>query len=873
MLRPDLIAQLNDSAGLTLVIAPAGYGKTTLLSSWLERCALPGAWLSLDEQDNDPALFITYLVSAVRTLFPAACPETLALPEGMTLPPSGVIGRSLADELAAIDQEFVLVLDDYHLIHERVVHEILAELTRHPPPALHLVFASRIDPALPLASLRARGDVRELRQADLRFSLPETTSLLREEMQLEVDDRTLSDLNTYTEGWVAGLRLTALYFQHVGDLTSRSMNPNGYNRYTMDYLVAEILVQIPAVIKEFLLKTSILDQLCGPLCEAITGISEFEDERESCLAWLVRNNLFILSVDDEQRWYRYHHLFRQLLLDQLKKQCGPTELDGLHMKASEWFACNGFAEEALRHALAAGQTEAAAQIVARHRCALMNDEQWHRLERWVGLFPREVIERKPELLLCEVWFMQNRQQHSDIPPLLDQIDALLARLPLDAATAKRLQGEVETRRSAIAFYAGNYTLSMEAAQLALENIPTKWWMLRAMARLFLSVGFLAKGDLKQANVTLYDSGEPVYGPAFQLRMLTHACFIHWIAGDLSALAQAVTQILSRENQTEPNLETSTWARYHLGIYHYQRNELTDAEQQLIPLVRQPYQSHMQCYLHSAAALALVCQAQDRPDEAREIVEQMVSFALEIDRTNGLFMAKAFQAELALRQGRLAEAAYWSEHTDVPLSLPMPFFFRLSLTPARIQIAQNTPASLQRAGQSLSDLYDYFTSIHYTSVVIEVLAVQALLHQVEGRQPAASAALKQAIVLAEPGGSIRPFIDLGEPLQELLAAQAHEHAASHFEAKILAAFPQRLSPEAARRRANAALLSPLTPRELEVLALLNKRYTNHEIAESLVISVETVASHLQHIGDKLSVRGRRTIVQAARNLGLLEQSPP
>ena len=224
-----------------------------------------------------------------------------------------------------------------------------------------------------------------------------------------------------------------------------------------------------------------------------------------------------------------------------------------------------------------------------------------------------------------------------------------------------------------------------------------------MARLFLSLGFLATGDLRQANATLYDSGEPVYDPAFQLRMLTNACFIHWIAADLSALAQAATQILARGDQAESQVETTTWARYHLGICHYQRNELAEAEEQLTPLVRQPYQSHVQCYLHSAAALALVCQAQGRPDEAREIAERMVSFALEIDRTNGLFMAKAFQAELALRQGRLAEAGYWAEHTDVPFARPMPFFYRPPLTQVRILIAQNTPASRQRAGQRLSDL--------------------------------------------------------------------------------------------------------------------------------------------------------------------------
>ena len=284
---------------------------------------------------------------------------------------------------------------------------------------------------------------------------------------------------------------------------------------------------------------------------------------------------------------------------------------------------------------------------------------------------------------------------------------------------------------------------------------------------------MAIGDLRQANATLYESGEPVYDPAFQLRMLTHACFIHWIAADLSALSQAATQILARGDQAEfhsefqrrqPPGHAIIWASATINAM-----SLAEAEEQLTPLVRQPYRAHVQCYLHSAAALALICQAQGRPDEAREIAERMVSFSLEIDRTNGLVMAKAFQAELALRQERFAEADYWADHTDVPFARPMPFFYRPPLTQVRIWMAQNTPASRQRAGQRLSELVDYVTSIHYTSVMIGVLALQALLHQAEGRKQVALATLRQAIALAEPSGSIRPFIDLGEPMQELLTA--------------------------------------------------------------------------------------------------------
>ncbi len=866
--RPRLAEQLDGAAGLVLVIAPAGYGKTTLLSAWLESSALPSAWLSLDEQDNDLVVFVTYLVAALRTLFPAAGKDTLALLQGMTLPPVSVISRSLVQELDAIQQEFVLVLDDYHVIHERAIHEIMTELTRHLPPAVCLVFAARNDPPLPLASFRARGGVVELREADLRFSLEETATFLREEMQLQVDDPTVRDLREYTEGWVTGLRLAALYGRHTGDLTKLTLNPQGYNRYVVSYLVAEVLAHVPDAIRNFLIKTSILDRFCAPLCAAVTGHADPVDDSQTHLAWVERNNLFLLSVDEDRRWFRYHHLFRRLLLEQLEKQHDRAEISALHAQASAWFAQNGYAEEALHHALAAGAMAAAVQIFAGQRRELTNSEQWHRLERWVHLFPRELIEQEPELLLSEVWFLINRQQLAEAPPILDRVEELLTQQVLDAATADRLQGEAACRRATQYYYAGDPVRSMRAAQQALDKLPAAWWLLRAYSRLFLGLGYLARGELRQAYAACYDAGEPDHGRAFQMRLLLDACFIHWLAADLTGLTQAATRILEGSDLAGSQVETITWARYHLGVAHYQRNNLKDAERALAPLVRQPYQCHVQCFLNGAAALALVYQAQGQPDKARAIAESMVAFALEIRGTIGLPAAQAFQAELALRQERRAEASFWAEQTDLSLTAPRPFFYCPPLTLARVLLAEDTPHSRRRAGQVLSLLYDTYTSIHYTVVVIEVLAVQALFYQVEGDVQAALEILQQSLDLAEPGGFIRTFVDLGAPLQRLLAELVRTRGASPYAAKILAAFPQPTAPVVARRQANAALLAPLTPRELEVLALLDQRYTDSEIAAELVISAETVHSHIKHIGEKLAVHGRRAIVQAAKEQGLL-----
>jgi len=865
--RSRLLEQLAAPAALTLVIAPAGYGKTTLLTTWLTTCTMLSAWLSLDAQDSDLITFATNLVAAVQTLFPAAGAETVDLLRGVTRPPLAAITSSLLNACESVEQEFILVLDDYHVIHDNAVHELIAELAQYSPRNLYLVVASRFDPPLPLASFRARGHFIELRAANLRFTIDEAAHFLRDSMHLHVDDQSVAILRTRTEGWAVGLRLAALYYRHTGRFDAHGVDQNNSSRYVMDYLVAEVLSQLPAAIQDFLLKTSILDRLCGPLCEAIIGVADPECNGRAYLEWLHQADLFLTPLGDERDWFRYHPLFQEFLRQQLAQQHASVEIGALHLKAGAWFAANGYTEEALHHALIAGDTAAAVQIVARKRRELMNHEQWQRLERLVQFFPREVIERDPELLLSEAWYLQNRQQHVYMPPLLDQVETLVSQLPLSPAVIDRMQGEVETWRSSLEFFSGDSARGMTAARQALEKLPAEWWMLRAQARLFLSACYLLSGELGAAYANLYDSGEPDHGDAFRKRLLASACFIHWMAADLSGLAQAATQILDSSDRVHRQVETSTWAQYHLGLVHYQRNALAEAERQLTPLFLQPSQSHVQCFLNSAAVLALIYQAQDQPDQAREIAETMVPFALQLRDTIALSTAKAFQADLALRQGRLAEAGDWAEQYHIPLT-PMPFFCHPPIILARIRLAQNTPLSLQQAGQVLSGLANYFRSTSINSIMIEVLAVQALLHQAEGHEPQALAALSNSIALAEPGGYIRFFVDLGEPLEHLLTTLVRQQAVSAYAAQILASFPRTFSPAVARRKANATLPAPLTPRELDVLALLDKRYTNKEIAETLVISVETVHSYVTRIGDKLSAHGRQAIVRAARDQSLL-----
>ena len=387
--RPSLKERLDSGwdRPLILVAAPAGFGKSTLLSAWLEACDCPNAWLSLDEHDNDLGVFLAYFLGAVRTIFPNALTATQALLSGVNLPPLTVIARSLLNELDALERDFVLVLDDYHLISEQSVHDLLSALLQHPPHRMHLVIATRQDPPLPLRLLRARAQVTEIRGHDLRFSAPEIAQFMEQTLGAPLTDEAIAVLAEKTEGWAAGLRLATLTLRYSGEIDGQIARLHAENRFVMDYLINEVQSHVPPAIQSFLLKTAILDRLCGPLCLEVIGPDSAECQPQTCLEWLEQSGMFTTALDTQGQWYRYHHLFRELLRARLMQQSSADEIAALHLRASAWFARNGFIEEALHHALAGQDTAAAVRLVAQHRHALMNDEQWLAAQSLVASVP------------------------------------------------------------------------------------------------------------------------------------------------------------------------------------------------------------------------------------------------------------------------------------------------------------------------------------------------------------------------------------------------------------------------------------------------------------------------------------------------------
>jgi LuxR family maltose regulon positive regulatory protein len=860
---------------LTLVCAPAGYGKTTLLSDWLAQTDHPHAWLSLDESDSDLGSFLSYFVAAVRTAYPKACDRTLGLLDAPELPSMASLVTTLTNDLEALPCEpgpadgacLILVLDDYHHVHNEAVHSLLAELWRYPPRTVHLVLSARGDPPLPLNALRASGQMGEIRAHDLRFTLDEVAEFMQLALATRLDAETIALLGERTEGWATGLRLAALALGMSNDINDRLAGLPVENRYVMDYLLSEVFSHIPAATQDFLVKTSILERLSGPLCDAVAGTAPTPRNGQAYLEWLARHSLFTWSVDSHQQWYRYHHLFQSLLRNRLEQRYSPEEIAALHARASNWFARNGFVDEAIEHALAAGEVKEAARLVEAHRHEAMNQERWPELRRWLGLLPHQLVDDRLELVIAEAWLLHHRSSLADVPSRLARAELLLQESPLVNGAQASLQGEIDALASQLAYWTADAERTLAFAQRALAVTPLEHSYVRSVAWLFVGAALQMRGD-QGDGIDAFQKGlrEGKHrGGTYATHLLTGLCFVYWMAADLVGLRQTADRMLEMAN--EGSLRESTgWAYYFRGCAHYQQNSLAAARSDFEAVVAEHKFAHGIVFPHSAFGLAAVYQAQGLDEQARATVEPVEMYALEANNVSMLAAATGFTAHLALLQGRVVEAAHWAAHANRDVrAAPMPLFYVPDFSVVEILLARGMPTDSEEAARLLAQLHEIVQATHNTRFMIETLALQALLHEARGDRIATLDALKQAITLAEPGGLIRVFVDLGPKMAALLRQLATQQPASRFVASLLDAFPA--TPGFDRTSSQQPLIEPLSEREMEVLALLAHRLTNKEIAHELCISPMTVKRHTVNIYQKLLVRGRREAVARAIELGI------
>src|SRR5271170_2527536 len=891
--RPRLVGALDEGLArrLILVCAPAGSGKTALLADWASG-SRPVAWLSLDAADNDPVRFWRHTVAALDRARPGIG-ERVGLLLGPPAPASfeGLV-TALINDLAARpgDGEVLLVLDDYHLIDARPVHGSLGFLLEHLPPGLHLVLASRADPPLPLARLRAGGQLAELRTADLRFSAGEAAALLRESAGADLPAAAVAALAARTEGWVAGLRLAALSLARQTDPAGFVAAFSGSHRYVLDYLTEEVLDRQQEELRTFLLETSLLERLSGGLCDAVTG----RTDSRAMLERVEQAGLFLVPLDEVRGWWRYHHLFADLLRARLQQQ-RPGRVPGLHRAAAAWCEEHGLADDAVRHVLAAGDPAWAARLVERHADAFLLRSEGATLQRWLAALPAGLAGSRPRLLLAQarLALLSHRVEAAEVA--LDAAERGLASAPgvadepfepsvgRAASHLANVPAAIALGRTLLAVLHGDAERAIIFGRRTLANLGEGEWVLTSHANGYLGVAEWLRGQLAEAERALSSSiaqgcaaGQPIM-TAWGYKDLGE---VQRAQGRLDTAAGTYQQALEDAAATgRTALPAAGIAYVGLGEVAYQRNELDMALRHVsegIGACRQ--MNFTQPLATGLATLAWIRQAQGDVAGAREAMEEAGQAGPGPGVAGLLNPVPAQRARLQLAQGQVAAAARWARQRglgpdDEPGYPREPEYLVL----ARVLLARNDPGA---ALALLERLHAAAVSQDRAGSVIEIGALQALALAAAGEENAAVDVLAGALTLACPQGYVRVFADEGPPMAALLgalvAAQRAEQAAARAVplgclARVLGAFGEKPAAPGAGRGAAAAvpgLVEQLTARELEVLALLAGGAPNPRIAEQLVVSLDTVKKHVSHLLGKLGAANRTEAVTRARQLGLI-----
>ena len=707
--RPRVMNLLERMADLTLVCAPAGCGKTTLISHWLERCPHPAAWLTLDVDDSDLNPFLTHLILAVQKVFPNFGNELLEHLRANTVVAMAVLSEMLYNAIDAVDEEFILVLDDYHLLVGSEVHSLLTELLRYQIAPLHLVISARRDPPLPVVRLRAHIRVIEIRGADLRFTEEETRYLFGESQSELLNEEEIGDLVRGTEGWVMSLRFAKLYLnQEQGFASLRQALEVGKQR-AMDFLADEVFTNLPQDTQTFLMQTSVLDQLTARSCAVVSSTGITEANAAATLNWLTNNGIFTAVLDDAQEWYRYHALFRQLVRRQMHRHYSREQIAGLHRRARMWCLEENLPGEAIHHALAAGDFADALQIFADVRPVLMNAGDWPQLAQLIRHFPQHFVTQQLELQVARAWVAQSRYNKMEVYAYLKAAADTLAGLKdrpsavsgSDADQIERLEGELEILHTYACYWNSDLAGVIAHGTCGLELAPPHLWGIRVLAVLFMSVAYQANGDLPSAYALFDASNEwaNANGRAAQMQLLTARTFLPSIGGDLRAVAENADQLLAL-SEGVPWTDRTALTYYFKASVHYYRNEPKEVEAVIAELMPRRYQSIPQAFVQSMCILAFAHQAQHRPAEANHVAAETLIYAKKTGNPEFIPLVQALQGDLALRQGRVDDAAQLLRPLAAAPLTPMPFFYDLHMTLIRLYLRQRTHESLRATVRAL-----------------------------------------------------------------------------------------------------------------------------------------------------------------------------
>lgn len=860
--RSKLVKRLNEAIclgqRLLLVSAPVGCGKTTLIAAWLDQAAMPSVWVSLDDDDNDPARFVAYLYAGVRS---AQAPGRLEPP-----PPGFAIG-DLINTINALDRPLIVVLDDYHVIHNAVIHAGLAFLLERMPAQVHLAVLTRADPALPVPRWRARGQVLELRLEDLRFNVQEAADLIKRSTGTPLTGAEIEALTERTEGWVAGLQIAATSLRGQVDPVGFIRFFTGRHRHLLDFFVTEVFERQPREIQEFLLNTALVDRLCAPLGDALCGPPLGDGQSaQTTLDYLDHANLFILPLDPQRQWYRYHRLFADLLRQQLHQRYPQREAE-LHQRASGWWAENGFPDEAIDHALLAGHVDRAADLIETCAEATLMRSEIATFNGWMGRLPAGTVDQRPTLLAYHSWSLLWSGA------ALDQLAPQIRRL--------NSAGDPDARgapfQAFLAAVQGQGREARQFAELALARLPAGARLLRNLAQFMLASGYLAEGDTPNGMEALErasQSSERAGHIMLAVLALCGTADLRRRQGrlrDSEALLQHALR-LATDAEGRP-LAIAGRALVALADLARERNDL-DGAQALIDQGNALF-DHVSPFgsFNARLVAAQLAMAKDDLVTARREADLALTQAARSDYMAGDDrLAEMVAARVAIAASDLISAHRWAQGCGLEgqprTPKPDPFSGRLhkyeALVAARLWLAEGDAAQVIDV---LGPTADELASLDRNGLLLECLALLALAHWHRREHDQAQDCLQRSLMLAEAEGYQRLYLDLGETMRIVLA-----HAQPRLTEPRLRAYAARLLGAFEPRRARSAILiDPLSEREREILPWLASELSIRELAARLLISENTLRTHLKSIYAKLGAHSRYEAVVRAREIDLLNKN--
>ncbi len=864
--RPRLIKRLNEGLHrkLTLISAPAGFGKTTLVSQWIQGIERPTAWLSLDEGENDSTRFLTYLVAALQTIASTVGEGILSALQSPQPPSTEAILTALLNDLTAVKNDFVLVLDDYHVIDAKAVDQTLTFLADHLPPHMHLVITTRSDPHLPLARLRARNQLTEVRATDLRFTLPEAAAFLNQVMGLTLSTRDIAALERRTEGWIAGLQLAALSLQGHQDAASFIASFTGSHHFVLDYLMEEVLGRQDARIQNFLLRTSILKRMCGPLCDAVLLDSSVSGQ--ATLEYLERANLFIIPLDNERHWYRYHHLFADLLRLRLPQSVASSpgdarsQINELHIRASAWYEDHDLAIEAFQHAVAASDFERAERLmegkgIPRHFRGAVT-----MLLDWLASLPTSVLNAKPSLWVRYASLMVVNGQTTNVEEKLQAAEAALQDAEPNA-TNRDLVGQIAGIRATLALTRYQTESMLAQSRRALEYLHPHNLFSRVTAYWVLGYAYALQGDRERARQTfteaipLSQASRSIFGT---ILVTIGLGAIQEADNQLSLAAETYRRVL----QLASNQPLQIICEAHLGLARvlYEWNDLDGAlqhGQQALHYASQYDKRVIDRYVSCEAFLARLKLAQGDVAGAAALLEETSQSLHQYNFVHRIPEVVSAQVLVLLHQGHLAAATQLAQAHPLPMSQ------------ARVHLAQRDTSA------ALAVLEAWRRQVEakgWKDERLRVMVLQAVALAAHSEKDQATQLLSDALAMAEPAGLIRLFLDEGPPMAHLLTQIKAPGIMSGYIRKLLAAFKveEQTTRDISQNQSPAQpLLEPLSQRELEILHLIAQGLSNQEISERLFLALDTVKGHNRKIFGKLQVQRRTEAVARARELGLVK----